>query len=74
METTVNLCDGEQFLDGYRCGLGAAIRAIDNVHDALPRLEAQEPHLDVARVLSAITSGLRKISASATLADRAADE
>jgi len=56
---------GEDFLDGYRCGLGAAIRAVDTVAELVPG--------DTKSILLGIISGLRTISASVTLAEEPAD-
>ena len=62
---------GEAFLDGYRCGLGAAIRSIDTVTKQVPEL--CEPEATQA-ILRGIIAGLRTISASVTLAEEPADD
>ena len=59
----------EQFLEGYRCGLGAAIRAMDVVRAEMPRLRADETGAVAVTVLSGLMSGLRQISASVVLDD-----
>lgn len=65
----------EMFLDGYRSGLGAAIRAVDTVRTDFPTMTWDSPHIDdltrtvVDNLLEGITSGLRVISASVVLAD-----
>ncbi len=59
----------EQFLEGYRCGLGAAIRAIDLVRSEMPRLRADESGAVAVNVLNGLMSGLRQISASVVLDD-----
>jgi|GEM_PF-2546790 len=65
----------EQFLDGYRSGLGAAIRAVTTVRTDFPRLTWDSPHVDdltrqvVDSLLEQIASGLRIISASVVLDD-----
>ena len=58
--------NGQDFLDGYRCGLGAAIRSIDTITKQVPDL--CEPEATQA-ILRGIIAGLRTISASAALAE-----
>ena len=61
----------EAFLDGYRYGLGAAVRAVETVAVQLPDLKSIDPsgHTTVRSVLLGVASGLRLLSASAVLAD-----
>ena len=53
----------QAYLDGFRDGLGDAIRAIDKIRDDFARNEL------LAVVLDAVASGLRICSASAILAE-----
>ena len=55
----------QDFLDGYRCGLGAAIRTVDLVAELVPG--------DTKSILLGIISALRTISASVTLAEEPSD-
>ncbi len=58
--------NGQDFLDGYRIGLGEAISSIETVADKVPELCSPE---ETEAILRAIASGLRTISASAALAE-----
>lgn len=53
----------EAYLDGYRVGLGDAIRAIDKIRDDFARNDA------VGVILGGLAAGLRICSASAILAE-----
>lgn len=57
----------EQLLDGYRDGLGAAIRAVQRVREGLPQLVEDEHHTMVDRILASIAVALQTISASVVL-------
>lgn len=63
--------NAEDFLDGYRTGLGSAIRRIETVADKVPEL--CEPEATEA-ILRGIISGLRNISASVTIAEESAND
>ena len=67
----VKQSEKEAFLDGYRHGLGAAVRAVEAIAVQLPDLKSIDPsgHTTVRSVLLGIASGLRLLSASAVLAD-----
>lgn len=52
----------EAYLDGYRTGLGAAVRAIDNLRGAFA-------DSTITAILGGLASGLRECSASACLAE-----
>jgi len=56
--------NGEDFLDGFRYGLGRAISRIETVANKVP--EPCEPEA-VEAILRGIAAGLRTISASATI-------
>ena len=59
----------EAFLDGYRHGLGAAVRAVESVSEQLPYLPkiAAEHHDMLRLVLAGVAAGLRLLSASVVL-------
>lgn len=63
----------EAFLDGYRHGLGAAVRAVEKVSDQLPLLHSipATTHDTLRLVLAGVAGGLRLLSASVVLADDA---
>ena len=56
--------NSEDFLDGYRIGLGSAIRRIETVADKVPELCQPE---ETQAILRGIVSGLRTVSASVTI-------
>ena len=56
--------NAEDFLEGYRLGLGAAIRRIETVADKVPELCQPE---ETEAILRGIVSGLRTVSASVTI-------
>lgn len=62
----------EAYLDGYRVGLGAAIRAIEAVRQSCGT-DADDTRIVVAvtAVLDGLATGLRHISAGAVLAEDA---
>lgn len=66
----MNRSEGEAFLDGYRHGLGDAIRNTQKLHDELPTscALADESTRNVVRyTLQGLMQGLRLISASVAL-------
>lgn len=65
----------QAFLDGYRHGLGAAVRAVESVSEQLPYLPkiAAEHHDMLRLVLAGVAAGLRLLSASVVLADEECD-
>ena len=59
----------QAFLDGYRHGLGDAVRRVEFLHDNLPaKICAGEQDM-VRTVLIGLMRGLQLISASVVLAD-----
>lgn len=72
----MKLPEREAFLDGYRHGLGSAIRSVEQVIENLPHLaNIPADALPVIRsVLTGIVRGLQLISASVVLADEQDDE
>ena len=56
--------NAEDFLDGYRIGLGTAIRRIETIANKVPELCQPEA---TQAILRGIAAGLRTISASVTL-------
>lgn len=60
---TYTRAEREAYLDGYRTGLGAAVRAIDGIRHACGDDGA------ITAILGGLASGLRLCSASATLAE-----
>jgi hypothetical protein len=67
----VKLTERQAFLDGYRHGLGSAVRSVEQVIEQLPRLNTIDADVApvIRSVLTGIVRGLRIISASAVLAD-----
>lgn len=68
------MTDAELYLDGYRLGLGAAIRATERVRANLGALKDlglihDDSNPDISQVLVSLVSGLRIISASAVVED-----
>lgn len=59
----------QAFLDGYRHGLGDAVRRVQYVHDNLPCKVGADSKDIVEAVLIGLMRGLQLISASVTLAD-----
>ena len=59
----------QAFLDGYRHGLGAAVRAVESVSEQVPYLpKIPAEHHDMLRlVLGGVAGGLRLLSASVVL-------
>lgn len=59
----------QAFLDGYRHGLGDAVRRVQYVHDNLPtKIDADSTEI-IEAVLVGLMRGLQIISASVVLAD-----
>lgn len=63
------MTDAQLYLDGYRLGLGAAIRGIDRARTAISASSTipDEAKTVCLSVLIGLTNGLRIVSASATV-------
>lgn len=59
----------QAFLDGYRHGLGDAVRRVQYVHDNLPAKVDADCTEIIEAVLVGLMRGLQIISASVVLAD-----